>query len=66
MKVILYSTNCPKCIVLEKKLDSAGVEYEINNNVDDILKLGIPTVPILSVNDNLLTFNDAIKWVNDQ
>ena len=27
MEVILYSTNCPRCSVLEKKLSSANISY---------------------------------------
>ena len=30
---ILYSTNCPKCQVLAKKLDMANIKYTVNDNV---------------------------------
>lgn len=38
--ITLYSTNCPRCMVLEKKLAAAGIEYTINNDVDEMLSLG--------------------------
>lgn len=63
---ILYSTGCPKCEVLKKKLAEKGVQYTENNSVDEMLKLGIETVPVLKVNDRLLDFKEAVDWVNKQ
>lgn len=60
---MLYSTGCPRCNVLKKKLKDAGIEYEENNNVDEMLSLGIREVPVLDVNGNLLGFNKAIEWL---
>lgn len=63
---ILYSTGCPKCEVLKKKLSEKGVQYTENNSVDEMLKLGIEAVPVLKVNDRLLDFKEAVDWVNKQ
>lgn len=63
---ILYSTGCPKCEVLKKKLAEKGIQYTENNSVDEMLKLGIEAVPVLKVNDRLLDFKEAIDWVNKQ
>ncbi len=63
---ILYSTGCPKCGVLKKKLAEKGVQYTENNSVDEMLKLGIEAVPVLKVNDRLLDFKEAVDWVNKQ
>ena len=63
---ILYSTGCPKCEVLKKKLAEKGVQYTENNSVDEMLKLGIEAIPVLKVNDRLLDFKEAIDWVNKQ
>jgi glutaredoxin len=63
---ILYSTGCPKCEVLKKKLAEKGVQYTENNSVDEMLKLGIEAVPVLKVNDRLLDFKEAVDWVNKQ
>lgn len=63
---ILYSTGCPKCEVLKKKLAEKGIQYTENNSVDEMLKLGIEAVPVLKVNDRLLDFKGAVDWVNKQ
>lgn len=66
MEVILYSTGCPQCNVITKKLESKGIEFLKNDSVDDMLALGINTVPVLSVDGKLLSFSDAVKWVNER
>lgn len=65
MKVILYSTGCPKCNVLTNKLNEKEVKYETINDVEVMTNLGISQVPVLSVNGVLLPFNKAINWVNN-
>jgi glutaredoxin len=62
-RVILYSTGCPKCKILAKKLDEIGVLYTVINDVGTMLELGISTAPVLSVDDELMDFNKAIGWV---
>lgn len=64
MRVILYSTNCPKCMVLEKKLSSAGVDFEIVTDVDVMQEKGFMSAPMLEVNGKALDFKEAIDWVN--
>lgn len=64
--IILYTTGCPRCTVLKKKLDEKGVEYEQNTNTEDMLAVGIDEVPVLKVNDKLLNFAEAVKWVSSQ
>ena len=64
--VILYSTNCPKCQVLKKKLDSKSIQYTVETSVDTMLSLGITQVPVLSVGVGLLSFTQANEWINAQ
>ena len=64
MKVILYSTGCPKCEVLEKKLNNAGITYDKCNDIDVMTKLGIQRVPVLSVDEKLYEFSEANIWIN--
>ena len=66
MKVILYSTNCPKCNVLKQKLKNKGIEFTENNSVDEMLKLGITEVPMLGVNGLIMSFKQAVLWINKQ
>ena len=65
MKIILYSTGCPKCEVLKKKLKAKNIEYIENNNVEDMESLGIDQVPVLSVDGNLMSFAEANNWINN-
>ena len=64
--IILYSTGCPKCKVLKSKLDEKGIKYQVNDNIQYMLDKGITTVPVLKVENDLLNFTDAVKWVNSQ
>ena len=63
-QIILYSTGCPKCQVLTKKLGAAGVKYEVKTDVDEMLSLGIKSAPVLSVDGNLMDFSKAVQWVS--
>ena len=62
-RIILYSTGCPKCKILQRKLDETGVLYSTINDIGTMLALGISSAPVLSVNDELMDFNSAIGWV---
>ena len=64
--VVLYSTGCPRCSVLKKKLEEKGIKYTENNSVDEMLALGIMTVPVLGIGDELKNFTESIAWLNSQ
>ncbi len=63
---ILYSTNCPKCKVLETKLKNKNIEFEICDDVDLMLSKGIQQAPYLEIDNELMDFSNAIKWVNEK
>lgn len=63
MNVVLFSTECPKCIVLRKKLDAAGVTYDVCNDIDKMVEMGFTTVPILEVDGNRMNFKEAVEWI---
>ena len=64
-EIILYSNNCPRCNILEGKLDELDIEYLIVNDINEIMSLGYLTVPLLSVNGEIKKFAEAIKWCNE-
>lgn len=64
MNIKLYSTGCPKCKVLKAKLDSKGIEYEIIDDVDEMMRLGMTTVPCLGVDDKIMNFKESVDWIN--
>ena len=66
MGIILYSTGCPKCNILKKKLAEKKIPYIENNNVEEMTSLGIDFVPVLYVNGEMLQFKEANDWVNQQ
>lgn len=64
MEVILYSTGCSKCKVLEAKLNSKKIEYKIENDMDVMEAKGFMSVPMLEVNGEVMSFKKAVDWVN--
>lgn len=66
MIVTLYSTNCPRCVVLEKKLQNAGINFSINNNIEEMLALGFLEAPILMVDGKAMAFKEANDWIGEQ
>ena len=64
MEIILYSTHCPRCEVLEEKLKSKGIEYIEENSVEVMQAKGIMSVPVLEYNGELFDFGKAIKLIN--
>ena len=65
-KTVLYSTGCPKCKVLKSKLAAKGILFTEVNDVEEMLNLGIDTVPVLFHNNRRMEFKEAIEWVNSQ
>ena len=68
MEVILYSTSCPKCNVLKKKLEAANINYTEVTDTDKVSQIcnstGFESVPIIAIEDgDILDFNRAIAWV---
>lgn len=64
-KYVLYTTHCPKCEILEKKLNAKKIEHEICEDIDRMKELGIVTVPVLEIPDgSRLDYFAAVKYVN--
>lgn len=64
MSVTLYTTHCPKCEVLKKKLDEAQVDYTMCDDSDVMIEKGFLSAPILEVDGEEMQFKDAVDWVN--
>ena len=69
--ITLYSTHCPKCIILEKKLREKNIDFEIWDDVDLMLEKGFQEAPYLEIQDDaslgineLLNFSQAISKLN--
>ena len=64
--IILYTTHCPKCRVIETKLSKKGIAFETNDNVDEMIKLGFKLAHVLYVDGQYLDFAQANNWINQQ
>ena len=64
MDIIVYSTDCPKCKVLKKKLSENGIAFREVANIKQMMELGITAVPVLSVDGVLMEFGAANAWIN--
>lgn len=62
--IVLYSTGCPRCKVLETKLNQKNVEYIVCDDLREMERKAISTVPCLEVEGEILDFGVAVKWVN--
>lgn len=63
--IILYSTNCPKCKILEQKLKSKNIRYSEFTDVDKMIEMGFSVMPMLEVDGVIMDFTTANKWVNE-
>ena len=62
----LYSTNCPKCRVLESKMQKKNIEFTTCTDMNEMIALGIKGAPALELEDGkILNFSDAVRWVNE-
>lgn len=61
--MILYTTHCPKCIILKNKLDEKGVKYDIVDDKKTMIEKKMLSSPQLEVDGNVMTFSEAIEWV---
>lgn len=66
MNIVVYSTHCPQCKVLEKKLQMAGIEFTICDDMNKMNEMEMKSAPGMQVNDGpLMNFKEAITWVKE-
>lgn len=68
MSIILYTIDCPKCLILEKKLEAKNIEFLRVSDIDIIKAKGFggSLFPILEVDGVVMNYKTAIQWVNNQ
>lgn len=62
--IILYTTHCQKCRVLESKLKSKQIPYTEFSDTDEMIKMGIKSAPYLGVDGKMMNFVEANKYIN--
>lgn len=63
--VTLYSTNCPKCKIIEAKLKQLGFDYKVITDIEEMKKLGITTAPVMLVDNKKYDFNNSIRYLKE-
>lgn len=64
MRVVLFSTHCPKCNVLEKKLKAKNIEYEEVNDVEIMKEKGYLMLPVLEIDGESMDYKTAFNYVD--
>ena len=64
--VTLYSTHCPRCQVLEKKLEKAGITYTVCDDVSFMNAQGWKEAPMLEADGKVMDFRTAVAWINQR
>lgn len=67
MNVVLYTIDCPKCLVLEKKLNSKNISFVKVSDRETLVAKGLKDAhfPILEVDGVMMEYRTAIEWVNN-
>lgn len=66
MGVVLYTTHCPQCMVLESKLKQSGLEYQTVEDINVMESKGFMSAPVLEVDGNSMNFIEAVKWLKEK
>lgn len=61
----LYTTHCPKCKVIEAKLNAKGLEFDSVTDMDEIMNKGYQSVPVLEIDGEPMDFMKANMWINN-
>lgn len=62
--MILYSTGCPKCKILENKMIEKNVKFTKSDDLAKVYEVGYRSVPLLEVDNKILSFADAVVYIN--
>ena len=66
--MIVYSTGCPKCKILVKKLQQKEIPFTLVNDEQEVMKVAnshnIQSVPFVAYNGEIYLFEDIIKLIN--
>lgn len=63
MNITLYTTGCPKCKVLETKLQQQNLDFATVEDEQIMVDKGFMTAPMLEVDGEIMDFSAAINWL---
>lgn len=61
--VILYTTHCPRCLILANKLKEKDIAYTEFTDKNKMLEMGMDMMPVLQVGNKRYNYKEAIKIV---
>lgn len=64
-KIVMYTTGCPQCEALAMRLKKAGVDYDICSDAELMTAMGMTHVPMLQVEEELMDYKQALKWIEE-
>ena len=53
--------SCGMCKMLKRELDNNSIVYTVCEDKNEMSKMNITNVPVLSINGELFSFKDALK-----
>ena len=62
--IVLYSTGCPKCEILKKKMGEKNISYTEINDIDIMNEKNITFVPMLEIEGKLLNYRESVGFIN--
>lgn len=68
MNIVLYTIDCPNCLVLEKKLKAKNIGFLRVSDRDTIVEKGFgdSVFPILEVDGITMGYKTAVQWINNR
>ena len=64
MNITLYTTHCPKCVILESKLKQKDIKYTSCEDINIMLEKGFMQAPMLEVDNKVMDFKAANNWIS--
>ena len=61
MIITLYSTGCPKCQILEKRLKKNNFNFTISDDVNILIEKGFQSAPVMAVGKLFFDYGSAMK-----
>ena len=55
--------SCGMCKMLKRELDNNSIGYTVCEDKEEMGKMNITSVPVLSINGELFSFKDALKKI---
>lgn len=55
--------SCGMCKMLKQQLNNLGINYTVCEDTEEMRKVNITSVPVLSINGEHFSFKDALKKI---